>query len=72
VTGKTERSTAYLAQALILRRQFQRFIDANADTSPDGLSQYFTLDGADFRKVTGGQRAILMELAPEDVRKLNE
>ena len=61
----------YLRKALALRRKLQQFLDENAagDVADD---QGFTLGDGCFRPVTRAQRGILMEMAPEDVRKANE
>ena len=61
----------YLRKALALRRKLQEFLDENSagDVADD---QGFTLGDGCFRPVTRAQRSILIEMAPEDVRKANE
>ena len=60
----------YLRKALALRRKFQQFIDADVPAAE--RTAEFTIDGAAYYKITRAQRKILMEMAPEDVRKANE
>ena len=60
----------YLRKALALRRRFQEFIDADIPF-PERTAE-FTMDGVGYYRVTPAQRGILMEMAPEDVRKANE
>jgi hypothetical protein len=54
-----------------LARRFQEFIDANAGQDPPP-AEHFTLDGAAFYRVTQGQWRELMELAPQEIRDLND
>ena len=57
----------YLRQALALRRKLQEFLDGNVRASYP-----FTLGDGTWYRVTKAQKKILMEMAPEDVRKANE
>lgn len=60
----------YLRKALALRRKLQEFIDLNAGRKV--RAERFTLDGKNWNWVTRDQKQILMRMAPEDVRKINE
>ena len=63
----------YLRKALALRRKLQKFLDDNVCLEDRSvLSETFTLSDGSWWRVTQKQRGILMEMAPEDVRKANE
>jgi len=50
-----------------LRRVFQKFIDSKSGRKSDT----FTIDGAAYYHVTPEQRRILMRMAPQNIRDLN-
>lgn len=64
--------TDYLEQLLEMRRAFQRFLDENAagDWDDRALTALFTL-GDGVHPVTEEQLAVLLDMAPEDVRQMN-
>ena len=64
--------TGYLEQVLEMRRAFQRFLDENAagDWDDKALTALFTL-GDGMHPVTEEQLAVLLDMAPDNVRQMN-
>jgi hypothetical protein len=55
----------------LLFRTFQEFIDENKTTLAE-RTEDFTVDGCAYYRVTPGQREVLMTMAPEAYRRMNE